>query len=759
MEKADESVSSRTRDLNSWTNPRKRPRSYDPTAQLNITIDEDIRRHSDEVTDRHTPKRIRGEEWPLKMNDAAEPDGFSQPAQRKSPAPRQKRSSLLSLRPSKFVEGSMNDKVSQRPPSLYIREEEAMEQYTSANMEDLDMVFDAGIESNKPSGMFRFGKVLANAFNSVNVWHGLNGIRKEKERENQAKPERDVLKAKAELKYAELKQSGYKGTQNAPHRPESQEVPSIQNKDIDDSRRTSFRDSGVDVTGYRSSLDRKDSDKPIISTESLMPPPPMTAGLRSTSPFSDASSGRRSSLHFRKPSLEGLKRVKSQIHLPSKKRHAEAASSVPSSETSDAAGSGLRREVSKRDIAKQYKLSKKVSDLENKLDAARRQLELSIQEAPPVPDLPTRIGRKPFVPGALASLPSERLLTPQTHNGNGARNKSNEQPTSAVDAYDGNTSTDDKGDKLEDFNLKIKNESIEAGQQALWDQRAREVAARNAAARQSKALESDTEIPGVLESAARQTKASKPDPAINAVLGSDAAKVSVSKNKGGRPRKSQEIRDPSSHNSLGVHKSRPKAYAKTPQNSPMMNKDEVPPLPAKATVFDPTKVDQANIMAMRAIPDSHIPFGKAWDDMKNLRKQYPHATEFDLVAYISSQPAPKKVTDHTSVSHGDRPSSPFLGRPGSTSPMKTRARSSNRGISTPPPSVSSAKKFHRDLDMEKSPIPADPRSPEADEEADSFATDAPLKTFGKAREGPRASTDKPLPGIKREEFEWDDDVF
>lgn len=632
----------------------------------------------------------------------------------------------------------MNDKVSQRPPSLYIREEEAMDQYTSANMEDVDMVFDAGIESNRSSGMFRFGKVLANALNSVNVWHGLNGIRKEKDKENQAKPEKDVLKAKAELKYAELKKSGYKGTQNAPLRPESQEVPPIKHKITDDSRRTSFRDSGVDLSGYRSSLDRKDSDKVITSTESLMAPPPLVTGRRSASPFSDASSGRRSSLHFHKPSLEGLKRVKSQIHLPSIKRHAEDASSAPSIETSDAAGPGLRREVSKKDIARQYKLSKKVSDLENKLEAARRELELSIQEAPPVPDLPAHNGRKRFVPGALASLPSERLLTPQTRNRNGATNESNGQATNVVYAYSSNTSTDEKGDKVEELNLKVRNESITAGQQALWDKRAREVAARNAAARQSKAL--------------------KPDIEINDVLASEAAKGSVSKKKDGRPRKSQEIRGPSSHDSFEAHKRPPKVNSKTPHYSPMTNKNEVPPVPVKATVFDPTKVDQTKIMAMRAIPDSHTPFGKAWDDLKNLRKKYPYASEVDLVTYMSNQSASKKVTDHTSVTHGDRPSSPFLGRPGSTSPMKTRARASKRGTSPPPPSISSAKKFHRDLDTEKSPS-AKPRSPEADEEADSFATDAPMKTFGKAPEGPRATMDKPLPDIKRDEFEWDDDVF
>lgn len=633
----------------------------------------------------------------------------------------------------------MNDKVSQRPPSLYIREEQAMEQYASANMEDVDMAYDAGIEPSKPSGMFRFGKVIANAFNSGNIWQGFNGMWKEKERENQLKPEKDLLKAKAELKYAELKKSGYKGTQNAPARSESQDVPGIQHEDTDDSRRSSFRDSGVDVDGYRSSSDRKNSDHFVIPNQSLMPPPPLTTSRRSASPFSDASSGRRSSIRFHKPSLEGLKRVKSQIHLPSVKRHTEDTPSVPSVEMTDATGPGLRREVSKKDIAKQYKLSKKVSDLENKLEVARRELELSIQEAPPVPDVPARIGRRKFVPGALASLPSERLLTPQTYKDNGNVNGSNRQPAHAVDTWSTTTPAADKGTQLGEHSAEAPNEAAEANRQALWNKRASDIAARNAAARQSKVPRTDIDI--------------------NDGLKSEAAKDSASNRKGGRPRKSRENRVRSSHDPSGVHERPPKVYAKTPHNSPMTNKEKVPPVPPKGTLFDPAKVDQAKVMAMRAIPDSHASFGKAWDDMKNLRRMYPEATEIELVEYMSSQSTSKKSTDHTSVSHGQRLSSPFLGRPGSTSPMKTRARASKRGISPPPPSLSSAKKFHRDLDTEKSPTVAIGKSPQADTKAVIPATETPSMTNGNTSDAARASMDKPLPNIERDSFEWDDDVF
>lgn len=728
------SMSSGTTTLDPWTNPRKRPHSYDPTAQLESTIDEDIQRRDDKIGDPQASKRMRKEEWPLTNSHNA-----TEPARRKSPSLDQKRRSHSSPRPSRFLEGSMNDKISRQPPSLYTREEQAMERYTSANMEDVDMAYDAGIESNKSSGMFRFGKAIASAFNSVNVWQGFNGIWKEREKENQAKPEKDILKAKAELKYAELKKSGYKGTQNAPARRESQEVPAIKYQDTDDSSRSSFRDSGVDVDGYRSSSDRKNSDQFITSTESLMPPSSLTAGHRSASPFSDASSGRRSSFRFHKPSLEGLKRVKSQVHLPSIKRHAEDAPSEPSIEANQVAGPGLRREASKKDIAKHYKLVKKVSDLENKLEVARRELELSVQDAPPVPNLPAHIGRKRFVPGALPSLPSERLMTPQTHKDYEAVNRSNEQAAENVGMYNTATTTDNNGSNAAELEFNTLDDDAEDERQALWNKRASDIAARNAAARQSKAP---------------STGAKRVDD-----LESEAAKGSVSKNKDGRPRKSLVLKFSGSHGSYSVHKHPPESHGKSPRNSVMSNKDEVPPVPVKRTVFDPTKVDRAAIMAMRAIPDSRVAFGKAWDDLKNLRKEYPHATEFELQAYLSSQAAPKKATDHTSVAHRDRPSSPFLDPPASISPMKTRARASRGGISPPPPSLSSPKKFHRNLDAEESPAPANQEPPVKIEEASPPTTKLPLRISEEGPESARASLDKPLPDVKPDEFEWDDDVF
>lgn len=315
----------------------------------------------------------------------------------------------------------MNDKISRRPPSLYTREEEAMEQYAHAqeqDTDDKDMICDAGIETNKPTGVYRFGKALANAFKPFSGWQGMW---KEKEKERSTSPEKNILQerqVKAAEAYAELKKSGYKGTQKLPTGRQSLDIPGIKYENTEN-HRPSFRDSGIDMDEQSPSSQWESSDQLKGLTEALLAPSPVAH--RSVSPFSATSSRRKSSLQLRKPSFQSLKKVKSQIHLSPGKRHSETPA-MPSIETtlgiqpialSPPPGPGLRREPSKKDIAKQYRLSKKVSDLENKLETARRELELSISTAPPVPDLPSHVQRTPFKPGALPSLPSERNMSPQ----------------------------------------------------------------------------------------------------------------------------------------------------------------------------------------------------------------------------------------------------------------------------------------------------------------------------------------------------------
>lgn len=426
----------------------------------------------------------------------------------------------------------MNDRVSRRPPSLYTREEEVMAQYVRNQGQphaDLDMDYDAGIESHKPSGVFRFGKAIANAFKPFTVWPG---AWKDKEKERSTSPEKNVLQerqAKAIEAYAELKKNGFKGTQTYSHH-ETQVAPKINLADIENQQTPHFRDSGIDMDDCRLPYEPNPNDQLIGITEALLVPPPPKK--RSISPFSDVSSARKPSLNFRKPSLQGLKKVTSQIHLSPVKRQSDTPT-VPSIETehvpesTTTAGPSLQRQPSRKDIAKHTRLSKKVSDLENKLETARRELELSISNAPPVPDLPSRIGRKPFMPGALPSLPSERNMSPQ-------KDRST-QPIS------------------NDENPSLENDRS-AGRIAY------------------------------------DAETFKQGTNIQDVLNLETAKA---KN---RVRKASKAHETKAQTPTGVKKPLPRIPSRTPRNSPLRPDENVPPVPsvAAASIVDPMKNPQPN---------------------------------------------------------------------------------------------------------------------------------------------------------------------
>ena len=361
-------------------------------------------RHSDEEADdssQHASKRSRRSRRPPPSTQG-ETKASSRPRKKPS-SPSQKRYSNSTPRPSKFLEGSMNDRTSKKPPSPYLGDERVMEQYTASqamsNRESVDTttMYDAGIESSKPSGMYRFGKAIANAFNP-SAWRGINGIWKEKEKST-SDPSKTILQErgeKAQKAYAELKKSGFKGTQGASKPNLTGDIRAPRYESGQDSRAPSFRDSAVDLDEYRSSTDNKEANE-----EQSMVAPNVPLVSRSTSPM-PSTSGRRSSLTLRTPSFQTLKKATSHLQLPSVKRH---------SAQSDTSGSSqqIHKQPSKKDLAKQQRLSKRVSDLETQLDIARRKLEDALEAAPPIEPVEKPI-RKPFQPGALPSLPSERIL-------------------------------------------------------------------------------------------------------------------------------------------------------------------------------------------------------------------------------------------------------------------------------------------------------------------------------------------------------------
>ena len=171
----------------------------------------------------HDSKRSRSSKWPRRKSpEADERLSKGQRSRRSTMSPRQKRMSNSAPRPSKFLEGSMNDRVSDKPPSPYLREAKAMEQYAadqpaSARMSvDTETFYDAGIETNKPSGMYRFGKAIASAFNP-SAWRGINSLWKEKDKHtvDPGKALMNERQEKAQKAYAELKKTGFKGTQGS----------------------------------------------------------------------------------------------------------------------------------------------------------------------------------------------------------------------------------------------------------------------------------------------------------------------------------------------------------------------------------------------------------------------------------------------------------------------------------------------------------------------------------------------------------------
>ncbi|EME85877.1 uncharacterized protein MYCFIDRAFT_206647 [Pseudocercospora fijiensis CIRAD86] len=332
------------------------------------------------------------------------------------------------LRESKFQEGSLNDKPSEKPPSVFTRlpttdsgnleyVEELMADYhdglptpsgsVERVLEHEKATMPQRDKENRNLGMFRFGKSWASSFRPVALWNRLwNDTKDELTRQNMLDAEKKArMKAEAEARYAQLKNAGQLGLQP---------VSAAASRDL---LATPY-DSAVALdngTGeHRRNFPAGAQLRPSNETSrdgSEAPEPPKT--IR----------GRLSRLHLRKPSMSSLtgtvKRTKSDLNLGGAADRESSSSVSPTKATFDEGGSLLRRSHSKYDMKKQNRLSKRVSDLETKLNKARAELDTALAEASPMPKLGNKyerftpvgtIKRSKFVPGMLPTLPSERLL-------------------------------------------------------------------------------------------------------------------------------------------------------------------------------------------------------------------------------------------------------------------------------------------------------------------------------------------------------------
>jgi len=346
------------------------------------------------------------------------------------------------LRPSRFKEGSMNDKPSEKPPSVFIRSpnkttltpdevnmEYLMDQYHDGVLEDTvgqsvrgpsraDTVV-VSQEVEQGSGVYRFGKMIASSFNPMSMWKSWSKVWDETRdditiRNIEENRRKAAQKALAEQKYAEMKSSGqiktgaytavkeYNGNEavNEEEDEEEEEVisPSARNSEL--------------------SLGQ---DKPLPDIPSRGPTPSFGSQTGNT------LKPRKSLFSIRVPSISGtLKKTRSIYNLP---EVTHQSSSTISPDKHDRPLSGLsgfsatlHRSHSRKDLSRQQKLSKRVSDLETKLQDARRDLNTAITNVSPLPDLPSRfekytpnfkLHRPKFVPsGNLPSLPSEGVLFP-----------------------------------------------------------------------------------------------------------------------------------------------------------------------------------------------------------------------------------------------------------------------------------------------------------------------------------------------------------
>ncbi|KAI9864758.1 MAG: hypothetical protein M1824_004665 [Vezdaea acicularis] len=404
------------------------PQQEDPDSIQADASDGDGETNNSSVRERQV-KRSRSSEWPLPVPDQMPVQSVSNTLRRSkiptgSPSSQRRRHAsnrLQEPRSSAFLEGSMNDRVSKVPPVDFTLGDYSKSQSDLLAGQSKEQ-YDAGIaaDNKRQTNIFRFGRSIAAAVSSV------FNFRKESStytQDGMDEDDRDLKaqKLKAEKVYKELKDQGkLRGLATMPptkvgvaHKAGSQSTASLLQPNFK-------RDSGVDVGELRYSEDGK-RGKHSFADDAALLIPPSTFGASSKEPESDASSPRKSAFSFRRPSLVNLKKAKSVANLSAAED--KQGSLGPESALSDATEqpvtrNTLKKKPSKKDLQKEQKLRKRVSDLEVKVESARRELaKFRGEDLPPVPSLPSHVASKleGFQRTQLYSLPSERLLKLPAH--------------------------------------------------------------------------------------------------------------------------------------------------------------------------------------------------------------------------------------------------------------------------------------------------------------------------------------------------------
>lgn len=346
----------------------------------------------------HSAKRGRSNGWPLQSEIAYDENGMKidLSARRHTPTPtrgksRNRASPVLRIRRSRFIEGSMHDRVSEKPPSIYFqddrRPEDAGQSYSQgASTENKKL-------EKRSSGIFRFGKAIASAFHPF----GGSKTSNNKPEQDSAAKQKEIMKQrqlKAEKAYAELKKSGYKGTVINPNVHFKSQV-----------------DAGIADETWKSIQEKmgyKLSDESRISQDDTLVGVPGD-GLGAMSPDRGVS---------KLKSFSELRKRTSNLGVPALRFRDVSPMSMRSSmerdvEQDNNSHQPVERRQSRKELHKQAKLLKRVSNLEDKLERARRELREYVPDNNQMP-IPTICvddeHDRQYGPGTLPALLSERLL-------------------------------------------------------------------------------------------------------------------------------------------------------------------------------------------------------------------------------------------------------------------------------------------------------------------------------------------------------------
>ncbi|CRG89747.1 Titin [Talaromyces islandicus] len=311
----------------------------------------------------HSAKRGRSNGWPLQNEIAYDENGM-----RIKQAPKNK--SAIStdgdrvVRQSRFIEGSMNDRVSQKPPSIFFQDEQLQQQQHHQSQEDGGSTkrTQQNVEK-RSSGIFRFGKAIASAFHPFGSWN--SNTTTATSNNNAGKSQKDVMKqrqVRAEKAYAELKKSGFKGMSSFSSSTAAASNNKVDANVADQTWKAIQAKMDYKLPGESS----RSSSQEQQQGETLVPP----KGVSKFKSFSE------------------LRKRTSTLSIPAMRARdvsSPLTRAVPGQGESEQQQQQRQRQVerrqSRKELNRQAKLMKRVSNLEDKLLRARRELrEFSVFE-------------------------------------------------------------------------------------------------------------------------------------------------------------------------------------------------------------------------------------------------------------------------------------------------------------------------------------------------------------------------------------------